>query len=113
MLLGCFLLFSVGELNFDLFLTSSNNLTATVESNAATEKKKRKKFLGPHSMHFDGFELCFLACFTATWQLGRPSLAKLLFVEFCGLVFGTAAVFLCRSGIRICFEILRGFSNVL
>ena len=38
--LGCFLLFSVGELNFDLFLTSSNNLTATVESNAATEKKK-------------------------------------------------------------------------
>ena len=35
--LGCFLLFSVGELNFDLFLTS---LTATVESNAATEKKK-------------------------------------------------------------------------
>ena len=60
-------------------------------------------------MHFDGFELCFLACFTATWQLGRPSLAKLLFVEFCGLVFGTAAVFLCRSGIRICFEILLGF----
>ena len=38
--LGCFLLFSVGELNFDLFLTSSNNLTATVESNAATEEKK-------------------------------------------------------------------------
>ena len=38
--LGCFLLFSVGELNFDLFLTSSNNLTATVVSNAATEKKK-------------------------------------------------------------------------
>ena len=38
--LGCFLLFSVGELIFDLFLTSSNNLTATVESNAATEKKK-------------------------------------------------------------------------
>ena len=34
------LLFSVGELNFDLFLTSSNKLTATVESNAATEKKK-------------------------------------------------------------------------
>ena len=34
----CFLLCSVGELNFDL-LTSSNNLTATVESNAATEKK--------------------------------------------------------------------------
>ena len=33
------LLFSVGELNFDLFLTSSNKLTATVESNAATEKK--------------------------------------------------------------------------
>ena len=33
-------MFSVGELNFDLFLTSSNNLTATVESNAATEKKK-------------------------------------------------------------------------
>ena len=32
----CFL---VGELNFDLFLTSSNNLTATVESNAAIEKK--------------------------------------------------------------------------
>ena len=28
----CFL---AGELNFDLFLTSSNNLTATVESNAA------------------------------------------------------------------------------
>ena len=41
--------------------------------------------------------------------LGRPSLAKLLFVEFCGLVFGTAAVFLCRSGIRICFETLLGF----
>ena len=38
--LGCFLLFSVGELIFDLFLTSSNTLTATVESNAATEKKK-------------------------------------------------------------------------
>ena len=38
--LGCFLLVSVGELIFDLFLTSSNNLTATVESNAATEKKK-------------------------------------------------------------------------
>ena len=34
------LLFSVGELTFDLFLTSSNNLTATVESNAATEEKK-------------------------------------------------------------------------
>ena len=30
-------------------------------------------------------------------------------MEFCGLVFGTAAVFLCRSGIRICFEILLGF----
>ena len=29
--LGCFLLVSVGELIFDLFLTSSNNLTATVE----------------------------------------------------------------------------------
>ena len=29
----------VGELIFDLFLTSSNNLTATVESNAALEKK--------------------------------------------------------------------------
>ena len=38
--LGFFLLVSVGELIFDLFLTSSNNLTATVESNAATEKKK-------------------------------------------------------------------------
>ena len=38
--LGCFLLVSVGELIFDLFLTSSDNLTATVESNAATEKKK-------------------------------------------------------------------------
>ena len=37
--LGFFLLVSVGELIFDLFLTSSNNLTATVESNAATEKK--------------------------------------------------------------------------
>ena len=35
----CFL---VGELNFDLFLTSSNNLTATVESNAAIEEKKKK-----------------------------------------------------------------------
>ena len=34
----CFL---VGEVNFDLFLTSSNNLTATVESNAAIEKKTR------------------------------------------------------------------------
>ena len=40
LIVGCFLLFYVGELNFDLFLTSSNNLTATVESNAATEKKK-------------------------------------------------------------------------
>ena len=39
MLLGCSLSFSVGELNFDLFLTSSNNLTATVECNAAREKK--------------------------------------------------------------------------
>ena len=39
--LGCFLLFPGGELIFDLFLTSSYNLTATVESNAATEKKKR------------------------------------------------------------------------
>ena len=28
-----------GFLHFDLFLTSSNNLTATIESNAATEKK--------------------------------------------------------------------------
>ena len=37
--LGCFLLFSVGELNLDLFLTSSNNLTATVERNAATERQ--------------------------------------------------------------------------
>ena len=37
---GFSLSFSVGELNFDLFLTSSNNLTATVVSNAATEKKK-------------------------------------------------------------------------
>ena len=36
-----FLLFSVGELIFDLFLTSSNNLTATVKSNAATEKTKK------------------------------------------------------------------------
>ena len=41
--LGCFLLFSAGELNFDLFLTSSNNLTATVESNAATERKKNSR----------------------------------------------------------------------
>ena len=40
--LGGFSLFSVGELIFDLFLTSSNNLTATVESNAATERKKNK-----------------------------------------------------------------------
>ena len=40
-LLGFSVLFSVGELNFDLFLTSSNNLTATVECNAASEKKKR------------------------------------------------------------------------
>ena len=39
--LGFFLLVSVGELIFDLFLTSSNNLTATVVSNAATEKKKK------------------------------------------------------------------------
>ena len=38
--LGCFLLFFGGELIFDLFLTSSYNLTATVESNAATEEKK-------------------------------------------------------------------------
>ena len=37
---GFSLSFSVGELNFDLFLTSSNNLTATVVSNAATEKKE-------------------------------------------------------------------------
>ena len=37
-------LFSVGELNFDLFLASSNNLTATVECNAASEKKKTKIF---------------------------------------------------------------------
>ena len=35
------LLFSVGELNFDLFLSSSKKLTATVESNAATEIKKK------------------------------------------------------------------------
>ena len=41
--LGWSLLVSVGELIFDLFLTSSNNLTATVESNAATEKKNKKK----------------------------------------------------------------------
>ena len=41
-LLFCSLSFSVGELNFDLFLTSSNNLTATVESNAATEEKKTR-----------------------------------------------------------------------
>ena len=37
---GWFCCFLVGELNFDLFLTSSNNLTATVESNAAMEKKR-------------------------------------------------------------------------
>ena len=41
----CFL---VGELNFDLFLTSSNNLTATVESNAATERKKKRR--GAHDL---------------------------------------------------------------
>ena len=39
-------MFSVGELNFDLFLTSSNNLTATVESNAATEKKNAQTKVG-------------------------------------------------------------------
>ena len=38
----------MGELIFDLFLTSSNNLTATVESNAATEKKK---ILGASQCH--------------------------------------------------------------
>ena len=43
----CFL---VGELIFDLFLTSSNNLTATVESNAAIEKKK-KQYLRPGVNH--------------------------------------------------------------
>ena len=46
------LLFSVGELNFDLFLTSSNKLTATVESNAATEKKKGKKTLSVPQARF-------------------------------------------------------------
>ena len=46
-LLCCSLSFSVGELNFDLFLTSSNNLTATVESNAATEKKKEAPHVCP------------------------------------------------------------------
>ena len=47
--LGCFLLVSVGELIFDLFLTSSNNLTATVESNAATEKKNIRLNSGTHT----------------------------------------------------------------
>ena len=46
--LGWFLLVSVGELIFDLFLTSSNNLTATVESNAATEKKKHTDVVKLH-----------------------------------------------------------------
>ena len=50
--LGCFLLFSVGELIFDLFLTSSNNLTATVESNAATETKKNvQELLQPFQLN--------------------------------------------------------------
>ena len=52
------LLFSVGELNFDLFLTSSNNssnnLTATVESNAATERTS--------ACRQDGFLPFDLAC---------------------------------------------------
>ena len=38
---------------------------------------------------------------------GRRTLWRSCFLW--GLVFGTAAVFLCRSGIRICFEILLGF----
>ena len=53
--LGCFLLVSVGELIFDLFLTSSNNLTATVESNAATERKK--KSLAAHGFSPRGKQL--------------------------------------------------------
>ena len=48
--LGWFL-FSVGELNFDLFLTSSNNLTATVESNAATERKLDPKLVPERTKH--------------------------------------------------------------
>ena len=41
-------------------------------------------------MHFDGFELCFLACFTATWQLLE---GKFFEEEGClsGPIFGTAA----------------------
>ena len=46
------LLFSVGELNFDLFLTSSNKLTATVESNAASEKKDSLKLSKPLAWQF-------------------------------------------------------------
>ena len=49
--LGCFLLVSVGELIFDLFLTSSNNLTATVDSNAATEKKNHRQHYGCFSSY--------------------------------------------------------------
>ena len=57
--LGCFLLVSVGELTFDLFLTSSNNLTATVESNAATERKKNLSVFFSLCV----FCLCFLSVF--------------------------------------------------
>ena len=43
-LLGCSLSFSVGELNFDLFLTSSNNLTATVDAATVDAAKKMQMF---------------------------------------------------------------------
>ena len=53
--LGWFLLVSVGELIFDLFLTSSNNLTATVESNAATEKKNSSSSFRRNSVYSSSF----------------------------------------------------------
>ena len=65
------LLFSVGELNFDLFLTSSNKLTATVESNAATEKKKCSSCLP--ALSYDS-PVCLLLNQTSPWPLPlKPS----------------------------------------
>ena len=54
---GFSLSFSVGELNFDLFLTSSNNLTATVESNAAEKKMLHTKDSAPGPVPYAAWRL--------------------------------------------------------
>ena len=54
--------------------------------NLSSLRKLLSVLLEANGMKYGRFSsLCVL--------LGRPSLTKLLFVEFCGLVFGTAAYF--------------------